>query len=104
LLRLDEELDLANAAAAELDIVPLNRDCVVAPIRMYLALHRMHVGDCREIEIFTPDERREVCEESLPGHEIARTGPRFDQRGTFPILSAAFVVVERGRGGDGDLS
>src|SRR5262249_47601364 len=26
LLRLDEELDLANAAASELDVVPLNRD------------------------------------------------------------------------------
>ncbi len=61
LLRLDEKLDLANAPAAELDVVPLDRNCIVAPICVDLTLHRMHVGNCREVEIFAPDERREVA-------------------------------------------
>src|SRR5258705_183255 len=32
LLRLDEKLDLANAPAAELDVVPLDRHCSVASV------------------------------------------------------------------------
>src|SRR5262249_60197026 len=58
----------------------------------------------REVEIFAPDEGRKPREERLPGRNVARAWPRFDQRGTLPILSAALVVVERRRGGEGDLS
>ena len=36
LLGLDEKLDLADAAAAELDIVPLDRDFAVSPIGVNL--------------------------------------------------------------------
>ena len=45
LLGLHEELDLADAAAAELDVVALDRDLVVAAIGVDLALHRVDVGD-----------------------------------------------------------
>ena len=47
LLRLHEELDLADAAASELDVVTRDRDLVVPAHRMDLPLHRVHVGDRR---------------------------------------------------------
>src|SRR3954453_5893151 len=56
LLRLREELDFANAAAAELDVVTLNRDLAVSAIGVDLPFHRMHVRERDEIEIFAPDE------------------------------------------------
>jgi hypothetical protein len=56
LLRLGEELDLADAAAPELDVVALDRDGAVALVRMDLALDRMDVGNRRIIEIFAEDE------------------------------------------------
>src|SRR5436190_17254403 len=61
LLRLDEKLDVAHAAAPELDIVSLDRDCIVAAMRVDLALHRMHAGHCRGCEIVSPAERRGRC-------------------------------------------
>ena len=61
LLGLREELDLANAAAAELDVVALDRDFAVAAIGMDLPLHLMHIGDGRVIEIFSPDEGGQIA-------------------------------------------
>src|SRR5262249_56007211 len=61
-------------------------------------------GRGREGGVFGADEGRKPREERLPGRNVARAWPRFDQRGALPILSAALVVVERRRGGDGDLS
>ena len=62
LLGLHEELDLANAAAAELDIVTFDRDLAVAAIGVDLPLHFVDVGDGRVVEIFSPDERREIAQ------------------------------------------
>jgi hypothetical protein len=56
LLRLHEEFDFADAAAPELDVVPLDRDLVVAAIGVDLTLHRVHVGNRGEVEVFPPDE------------------------------------------------
>src|SRR6266478_8632120 len=60
LLGLHEELDLANAAATELDIVPLDRDLVVPAIGVNLPFHRVNIGDRREVEILAPDEGRKL--------------------------------------------
>src|SRR6185312_15392384 len=76
LLSLDEELDLADAAAAELDIVALDRDLAMAAIGVNLLLHRVHVGDGRVVEIFAPDERRKLTQEALAGGKIAGAWPR----------------------------
>ena len=64
LLRLDEEFDLADAAAAELHVVAGHDDAVVAAHRVDLALHCMDVGDGGVVEILAPDERREVGKEA----------------------------------------
>ena len=103
LLGLHEELDLADAAAAELDVVALDRDLAVTAIGVDLPLHRVDVGDGGEVEIFAPDEGRELREQCLAGGDIAGAGPRLDHRGAFPVLPAALVVVERRRGRDRDL-
>ncbi len=58
LLGLHEELDLADAAAPELDVVALDRDLVVAAVGVDLPLHRLDVGDRGVVEIFAPDEGR----------------------------------------------
>jgi hypothetical protein len=65
LLGLDEELDLANAAAPEFDIVALDRNVAKAAMGMDLALDRMNVGNGGEIEIFAEDEGHQVLEEPL---------------------------------------
>ena len=47
LLGLDEELDLADAAAAELEVVAGHRHLLVAARGVDLPLHRVDVGDRR---------------------------------------------------------
>ena len=66
LLRLNEELDLADAAAAELDVVAGNRDLLVAAMIVDLAFDRMDVGDGRVIEIFPPDDTASIRRGRLP--------------------------------------
>ena len=58
LLGLGEELDLADAAAAELDVVAGDRDRAAAAMRVDLALDRMDVLDRGEVEMLAPEERR----------------------------------------------
>ncbi len=63
LLGLHEEFDLADAAAAELDVVAFDRDVVVPAIGVDLPLHRLDVGDRGEVEVLAPDERRQAAAE-----------------------------------------
>ena len=103
LLGLREELDLANAAAAELDVVAFDRDVGVAAIGVDLALERLDVGDRREVEILPPDERRKLPQDVLAGPGVAGADARLDHRRALPVLPDAAVVVERGFGRDRDL-
>ena len=103
LLGLDEELDLADAAAAELDVVAFDRDLVVAAVGVDLALHRLDVGDRRVVEIFAPDERRELRKNRLAGRDVAGAGARLDHRRALPVLADALVVIERRLDRDRDL-
>ena len=74
LLGLGEELDLADAAAAELDVVALDRDLAAALVRLDLALDRMDVLDRREIEVLAPDKRLQLGEET-PRRDAGRRPP-----------------------------
>ena len=103
LLRLHEELDLADAAAPELDVVAGDRDRAEALEGMDLPLHGVDVGDGREVEIFAPDEGRELAQERLAGGDVAGHGARLDEGGALPVLAEALVVVERGVGRERDL-
>src|SRR5205807_8993885 len=87
LLGLHEELDLANAAAPELDVVALDRDRAMAAEGVHLALHRVHVGDRRIVEMLAPDERRERAQRRLAGRAVAGAGTGLDHRGALPGLA-----------------
>ena len=83
LLGLDEELDLANAAAPELEIVRRiagDGDAAVPAVRGDLALDRMDVRDCRVVEVLAPHERRHASEKRRARGGIAGHRPRLDQR------------------------
>ena len=103
LLGLHEELDLADAAAAELDVVAFDRDFAAAAIGLDLPLHRVDVGEGDEVEIFAPDEGRKLREQSLAGGDVAGAGTRLDHGGALPVLSTALVVVEGRRDRHRDL-
>jgi hypothetical protein len=103
LLGLDEEFDLADAAAAELDVVALDRDLAMAAIGLDLPLHLVDIAERGEIEILAPDERREVREHRRPGRDVAGTRTRLDHRRAFPVLAPALVIVDRRGNRDRDL-
>ena len=104
LLGLDEELDLADAAAAELDVVAFDRDVAVAAIGVDLPLHLVDVGERGEIEIFAPDEGREVARAApSPAATSPAQTRALIMRGALPVLAAALVIVERRRNRDRDL-
>ena len=104
LLGLHEELDLADAAAAELDIVALDRDLAVAAIGVDLLLHRVDVGDARRSRDICARRRATArASKRSPASRVAGTGARLDQRRALPVLAAAFVIIERRVGRDRDL-
>ncbi len=70
LLRLGEELDVANAPSPELDVVALDRDGAVPLVLMHPPLHGVNVGDRGEVEIFAPDEGRELAQELLARRHV----------------------------------
>ena len=102
LLGLHEELDLADAAATEFHVVTLHRDLAVPLVRVDLALDRMHVGDCRIVQIFAPDIGLQLPQEGLARRDVAGKRPRLDHGGALPVLATAFVVVERRLDRDGE--
>ena len=68
LLGLDVELDLADAAAAELQVRALGGEPIVDLVDMDLPLDRVDVGDGGEVEIAPPDEGLQLRQEALaPG-------------------------------------
>ncbi len=100
LLGLGEKFDLADAAAAELDVVAGHGDRAVAAQRVDLALDRVNVLDRVEIEVAAPDERTQRRHERVAGVAVRGNGPRFYHRRAFPILSHAFVIRLRGKDRD----
>src|ERR1700730_11036899 len=103
LLCLDEELDLADAASAELDVVALDRDLPVAAISMDLTLHGVNVGTGGEVQLLAQKKGKRLGEKLSPRHEIAGARPRLDECSSFPILPAALVVIECRGNGDRDM-
>ena len=93
LLRLDEELDLADAAAADLEIVAGDPDPAVAAMRVDLPLDRMDVADRGEVEMAAPQERPQPAEQALADRLLARDHARLDQRRALPVLAVALVVL-----------
>ena len=104
LLGLREELDLADAAAPDLDIVALDRDLALAAIGLHLPLHVVHVGKRREIQMLAPDERRDFGDQRLAGLGVAGAGPRLDHGRAFPGPPFPLVIMQRRFGRDRHLA
>ena len=96
LLRLREEFDLADAAAADLDVVSGDRDARAAAMGVDLTLDRMDVLDGGKIQMLAPQERPQLREKGGAGGDVAGDRPRLDQRRALPILPGALVIGERG--------
>src|SRR5262249_52461490 len=92
LLGLGEEFDLADAAAAQLDVVAQHLDRAAAAMGVDLALDRMDVVDGGEVEVLAPDIRCEPGQEVAAYGEIAGDRVRLDHGGALPVLADAFVV------------
>ena len=72
LLGLREKLDLADAAAPDLDVVAFDRDLALAAKGLHLPLHVVNVGKRCEIQMLAPDERRDVGDQCLAGPDDRR--------------------------------
>ncbi len=95
LLRLSEELDLTDAAAAELDVVPGYGDAPAAAMRVDLTLDRVDILNRREIEVLAPQKGTQLGQEIRASGAVAGDRARFDQRGALPVLACALVISER---------
>src|SRR5690606_10814313 len=85
LLRLGEELYLADAAAAALDVVSEHADGRYSAMRLHLALDGMDVGDRRVVEVFAPYERRQLVQEGAPGLLVSGADARLDEGRALPV-------------------
>ncbi len=103
LLGLREELDFADAAAADLDVVALHRDCALSAIGLHPPLHVMDVGKCGEIQMFAPDEGRDLRNQRLAGPGITGAGRRLDHGCALPGPPFPFVIMHRRFGRDRHL-
>jgi hypothetical protein len=95
--RLDEELHLANAAHAELDVAA--RAALGAKRLVDRILHLPHLADDRGVEARPEDEGADHLEEARGHRRIARTEARLDQRLALPELGpvreVGAIAVER---------
>ena len=99
LLRLRVELDLADAAPSQLDVVAGDRDRATAGLGVDLPLDRLDVLDGREVEILAPDEGPEMPHHVGADSAVADHRARLDHRGALPVLPVAFVVLLGGQRG-----
>ena len=108
---LRQELDLADAALAQLDVVPGDPRHGVrrggqraALVLVDPALHRVDVGHQRKVEPAAPDEGTDRVQEQRPQRQVAGHRACLDHGGTLPALAHAFVIGDcrrqrdRGRG------
>ena len=102
LLRLHEELDLADAATAQLDVVAGDGDLAMPLVGVNLPLDRMDVADGGVIQILAPDIGLELGQKVLAGRDVAGRRPRLDHGRPFPVLAGALVVDQRRRRRHGD--
>ena len=95
LLGLREKLDLADAAAADLDVMAFDRDLALAAIGLHLPLHVVDVGQRGKIQMLAPDERREFGDQRLARFGVAGARPRLDHRRAFPGPPFPLVIMQR---------
>src|SRR5947209_10960801 len=96
LLDLDEELDLANAPAAPLEVVT---GADMRPLREMVPNPRgnlPHLVYYAEIERAAPHERLDRVEEALAKRNVTGRGASADERGAFPRQRAGLIMGDSG--------
>ncbi len=100
---LGEELDLADAALPELEVVAGDGDRAgEALVGADAEPHVLGVLDRPEVEVPAPDEGPQPAEEGLAGGDRAGAGAGLDVGGALPGAAEALVVVLGRLGGDAD--
>ena len=89
---LHQELDLADAAPTELDVVAGKRDRLAAAIGVDLPLDRMDILDRREVEMPAPDERPDPPQEPVARRLVASRRPGPDHGRALPVLADTAIV------------
>ena len=96
LLRLDEELDLADAAAAELDVVARRPRSSPWPLWAWIwRLIEWMSAMAAKSRYLRQMIGRSSARKASPAAMSPATGARLDHGRAFPVLAAALVVVER---------
>ena len=80
LLGLDKEFYFADAAATKLEVSAFGVQTFVHLIGVDLSLDRVDVGDCREVEVATPDEGLQLGQERIAADDVAAADARLDHR------------------------
>src|SRR5690606_37495050 len=96
LVGLRVELDLANPASSFLD-VKAGADRLRSSLRGADARGQpAYLRDGPEIEALAPDEGADSGQKSFARRDVARAGPRADERGPLPRERRGFVMGEGG--------
>ena len=104
LLGLDVELNLANAASAQLEIGPLGGQPIIDLVDVDLPLDRMDVSNGGKIEVLAPDKARQLLKKALAQRHVPGHGAGLDKGCPLPVLADGLVIVEgcsHGHGGRG---
>ena len=101
MLGLGEKLDLADSAAAELDVVSADGDIAAALMGLDLTLDGMNVLDGGEIQVLTPDKGGQAFQEGIAGVDIAGHRAALDHRRALPVLAEGLVIGFRRQHRDG---
>ena len=100
-MRLGEEFDLANTAAPQLEVIVRLGRAGPALFVADAVGQTAHLVDRAEVEAAAPDEGADMVEERLACTDVARTGPRTNERRALPRQRRTFVMrdgrVERDR-------
>ena len=102
LLGLGEELDLADAAPAQLEVMARHADAVQPLVVADAAAHLVRVLDGGEVEMPPPDKGPQRVQEAPARREVARADPRLDIGRAFPAAPLGLVIVQRRAGRDAD--
>src|SRR5690606_8396822 len=87
LLGLSEKFNLPDPAPPQLDVVACNPLPANFAVRIDLPLHRLNIGDHREIEMLAPDKRGKLAQELPPYRRIASAGLCLDPGRPLPVLA-----------------
>ena len=95
LLRLGEEFDLANPAAAALDVIARAERLDLGIMIAHPQADAANFVDHAEIERAAPNERFDRIQKALAERAVAAAGAGADEGGSLPRQSGRFIISDR---------